>query len=90
MLIFKCFFTAREIGAIAQEMPGDGYCIMRRPGEQIFFGIVVEEWYGAFMDLLSGETLEQLEYLDEEEIRRLARPGDMETWGDGSLVSKLT
>ena len=73
MLIFKCCFSAREMEEIRSALPGDGYCVVSNAGDRMCYGAINDEIYNQFMDVLSGETLEQLEYLDEDEFRRVLK-----------------
>ena len=72
MLIFKCVFSYNELRALQNYLPADQYCIINKTGEKTFYGLMTEELHSKMMDILSGETLGQLEYVDEEELRKYA------------------
>ena len=46
-----------------------------------------EDLHSRFMDVLSGETLEHLEYPDENELRNVAGNKEAEFIGNRSLLS---
>ena len=48
-----------------------------------------EDLHSRFMDILSGETLECLEYLDEAEFRKLIQEHGREVIGNRELIDKL-
>ena len=89
MLIFKCALQPHEVIALQKHLPADDYCLIKLPHEKIIFGIMNEELHSRFMDILSGETLECLEYLDEAEFRKLFEEHGTEVIGNGELINKL-
>lgn len=52
-------------------LPVDEFCLIVIPEEKIFYGVMDEELHSKFMDILSGETLECLEYMDEKDLKNL-------------------
>lgn len=69
MLLFRCKFTYNELTAIKNYLPVDEYCLVIRPGERDYYGVMDEGLHDKLMDILSGETLGILEYVDEQELR---------------------
>jgi hypothetical protein len=88
MLIFKCQFSAQELSAMKESLPHDGFCIMRRPGEKMHYGVMREDLHSRFMDVLSGETLGNLEYLDEDELKNFDQR-DAEITGNRRLIEEI-
>ena len=78
MLIFKCVFSFNELRALQNYLPADQYCIINKTGEKTYYGVMSEELHSKMLDILSGETLSQLEYVDEEELRKYASEPDAE------------
>jgi hypothetical protein len=88
-LIFKCALLPGEVVAMQKHLPADEFCIINNPEEKINYGIMNDELHARFMDILSGETLECLEYLDVGEFRKL---GEIERWeviGNARLMDRL-
>ena len=71
-------------------MPSDAFCIVIIPNEKMSYGIMEEELHSKFMDVLSGETLECLEYLDENDFKKLGEVDRSEIIGNASLLDKLS
>jgi hypothetical protein len=90
LLIFKCALQQREIIALEKYLPADEFCIVSIPGERMSFGIMNDELHSRFMDILSGETLECLEYLDESDFEKLRDTGGGEVIGNSRLLDKLS
>ena len=88
-MIFKCALQTDEVVALQKHLPADEYCFINIPEEKIMYGIMNEELHSRFMDILSGETLECLEYLDEGEIKKVFRGGRGEVIGNSELMNKL-
>ena len=88
MLIFKCVLLYNELTALQKYLPPHEFCIITRPGENVFYGVMNEELHSKFMDNLSGETLEQLEYLDEKELRNSIQFEDPEIIGNEELLKR--
>ena len=86
MLIFKCRFTEREIGEFKAGLPAASYCLVNEPGGDIYYGVITDEQYDNMLDVLSGEALGCLEYLDEEELIEFIRIDNLETIGNSSLL----
>lgn len=49
-----------------------------------------EEFHSRFMDILSGETLECLEYLDGSDFEKMKDAGEGEVIGNARLLDKLS
>jgi hypothetical protein len=89
MLLFKCTLTHNELTALQNYLPHDEFCIVNKPGEVMYYGVMEEELHGKFMDILSGETLELLEYLDEKDMKELLRSASFDVVGNGSLLKEF-
>jgi hypothetical protein len=50
-------------------LPADEFCLINIPHEKISYGIINDHLHSRFMDILSGETLECLEYLDQKDLK---------------------
>ena len=70
-------------------LPHDEFCIINVPGEKFYYGIMNEELHSKFMDILSGETLEQLEYIDEKDFKTLVRYSNAEIMGNEVHLKNL-
>jgi hypothetical protein len=90
LLIFKCALQQAEIIALQKYLPADEFCIINIPGERLSYGIMNEELHSRFMDILSGETLECLEYLDKGDFEKLRAAGDAVVIGNGRLLHGLS
>ena len=90
MLIFKCALQQSEIFAMQKYLPAEEFCLVNIPEEQISYGIMNEELHSRFMDILSGETLECLEYLDEKDFRKLGEVKRSDVIGNAGLLDKLS
>jgi len=90
LLIFKCALQQSEIIAMQERLPADDFCIINKPGEKMSYGIMNEELHSRFINILSGETLERLEYLDEMELRNIREGGGQEIIGNVLLLDKLS
>jgi len=88
-LIFKCVLQPEEIIALQKYLPADGYCMINFPQEKIVYGIMSDELHTKFMDIVSGETLQCLEYLDEEDLRKVSKDEKSEILGNKSLIDEL-
>jgi len=89
-LIFKCALQQSEIIALQKYLPADEFCIINNLEEKICYGVMNDELHSRFMDILSGETLECLEYLDEKDFRKLAEVERLEVIGNVGLLDKLS
>ena len=88
-MIFKCVLHPDEIVALQKYLPADEYCLINFPEEKIVYGIMSEQLHTKFMDIVSGETLECLEYLDEEELRKVSKDEKREVLGNESLIDEF-
>ena len=88
-MFFKCYFQQRELIALQSYLPHDEFCIFNVPGEKFYYGVMNEELHSKFMDILSGETLEQLEYLDEKDFINTGRQSMAEIMGNEGHLKKL-
>ena len=89
LLIFKCALQHSEIDAIQKSLPADEYCIVSVPEQKISYGVMNEDLHSRFMDVLSGETLEHLEYLDEKEFKKVVDVKRSKVIGNVGLLDKL-
>lgn len=87
MLLFRCAFTHNELTSLKNSLPKDGYCIVGEPGERDYYGVIRAVLHERLMDVLSGETLELLEYVDEEEFKAFLSTGEnLEIIGEPELI----
>lgn len=86
MLTFECVFQEIELSAIQAVLPADKFCIVKFPGEQICYGVINEEFHSKLMDVLSGETLEHLEYPDEKVWKNIMLDKKAEFIGNKELL----
>ena len=70
-MLFKCCFQHHELSTLQNNLPVEEFCIVKVSAEKNFYGVMNDELHSKFLDILSGETLEQLEYLDENDFRNL-------------------
>ena len=63
--------------------------MIKFPQEKIVYGIMSDELHTKFMDIVSGETLQCLEYLDEEDLRKVSKDEKSEILGNKSLIDEL-
>ena len=70
MLFFKCRLSFNEVVALEKQLPGEVFCVSRDPVDQYHYGVVKPTAFSQFLNVLSGETLEQLEYLSDEEFQQ--------------------
>ena len=70
-LHFKCCFQHNELNVLQKNLPVEEFCIVNVPAENTFYGVMNDELHGKFLDILSGETLGQFEYVDEKDFRDL-------------------
>ncbi|MBC7981482.1 hypothetical protein H7X65_00210 [Candidatus Parcubacteria bacterium] len=89
MLIFKCTFPYNELTALRKHLPENDFCIITHPDEKIYYGIIKADLHSKFMDMLSGETLEQLEYLDEKELRYSVKNENFDVIGNEELLKRF-
>jgi hypothetical protein len=90
MFFFKCVFTEKEFSSLQTTLPVGDFCVVRYRGDKVYCGIIDDSLHGNFMDILSGETLEQLEYLDEEDVRDyFAGRSDYEIVGNRELLKSV-
>jgi hypothetical protein len=87
LLIFKCVFLGDELAALQNYMPPQGYCIVSVPEENICYGVISAVFHSKFMDILSGETLEHLEYLDQQELTNLIADKNVTIIGNADLLN---
>lgn len=72
MIYFSVYITFNEIIHLKKSLSRDSFCMFQtREGPECYYGIVKEEVYHPFLEAMSAETLQQLEYLSENEFSRL-------------------
>ena len=89
-MIFKCALRPEEIIALKKHLPPDEFCIVHIPEEKMSYGIMHEEMHSRFMDILSGETLECFEYLDETDFKKIKDIDRREVIGNAGLLDELS
>jgi hypothetical protein len=89
MLLFRCKFSKDELAAFKNYLPEGEYCLVGGPGENEYYGVMEEGLHDKLMDILSGETLGVLEYLDEGEMREcMQRSEAAEKLGNNKLLEE--
>jgi hypothetical protein len=71
MLFFKCRISFNELVAMEKYLPNDAYCISRDSFDEFHYGVIQTTGFNQLLNVLSGETLEQLEYLSGDEFRNV-------------------
>lgn len=69
MLFFKCRPSLNELVAMEKYLPEETYCITREKFEEYYYGVIRVTMFNKLLNVLSGETLEHLEYLNDDEFR---------------------
>jgi hypothetical protein len=69
MVYFVVIINYNEIVQIQKNLPSHTYCLFQSEGSQ-YYGAVDEISYQSLLHTLTAETLENLEYLNEEEFSR--------------------
>lgn len=69
MLFFKCRMSSEDLALIERRLPRDLYWISREHFEDFHYGVIKSVIFNKLLNILSGETLEQLEYLSEHEFK---------------------
>lgn len=70
MLFFKCRISFNELVSMEKQLPIESFCITRDEQDGFHFGVIKSSIFNKFLNALSGETLEQLEYLTREELNK--------------------
>lgn len=90
MLLFRCKFTHNELTAIKNYLPEGEYCIVGGPEERESYGVMEEGLHSRFIDILSGETLSYLEYVDSDEMTAfLKKHAPLEETGNCRLLDEF-
>ena len=71
MLFFKCRISFNELVSLEKQLPGDSYCISRDAHDGLHYGVINSAVFNKFLNALTGETLEGLEYLSREEFGKV-------------------
>ena len=71
MLFFKCRISFNELVAMERYIPADAFCISRDSFEDFHYGVIQGTAFNELLNVLSGETLEQLEYLSGDEFKHV-------------------
>lgn len=88
-MFFKCYFQQSELTTLQNYLSQDEFCIIHVPVEKFCYGIMTDEFHSKFMDILSGETLEKLEYLDENDFKNMVSNSKTGIIGNEDLFNKL-
>lgn len=90
MLLFRCRFTHNELTAIKNYLPQGEYCLVSGGESREYFGVMEEGLHSRFIDILSGETLSYLEYVDSDEMNDFLRKNDLlEETGNCTLLDEF-
>lgn len=90
MLLFRCRFTHNELTAIKNYLPEGEYCIIGGPEEREYYGVMSDGLHSRFIDILSGETLSLLEYLETGEMTEfLQGKTSLEETGNCELLDEF-
>ena len=72
MVYFSVYITFNEIIHLQKNLSKDSFCVFQKAtGPNCYYGVVKEEVYYSLLHALSAETLQHLEYLNEDEFRCL-------------------
>ena len=75
--------------ALQNYLPHNEFCIINIPGEEFYYGVMNDELHSKFMDILSGETLELLEYLDESDFKNTVRDHKADILGNEGHLNTI-
>jgi hypothetical protein len=71
MLFFKCRISFNELVLMERQLPQEMYCISKEQHDQFHYGVIKTGVFNKLLNVLSGETLEELEYLSEDEFKEV-------------------
>lgn len=72
MVYFSVHITLKEIVHLQKTIPTEYFCLCHKGQETDFhFGAIMDEAFHSMLHALDTETLEQLEYLSEDEFKDL-------------------
>lgn len=89
MLFFKCRASFNELVALEKNLPEELYCISNDRLEGYHYGVIKVTIFNKLLNVLTGETLEQLEYLSDDEFREalvLVRRNNISFSGNTELL----
>jgi hypothetical protein len=89
MMFFKCRISFNELVAMERYLPNDTYCISRDGFGEFHYGVIQSTGFNSLLNVLSGETLEQLEYLSSDEFKNVIaemQNKSMAFYGNTSLL----
>lgn len=91
MVYFVADITYNEIIRLQKNLPDHTYCLFQTStGKSVYYGVVKEMVYHTLLHTLSAETLEQLEYLSEEEFGRLISGQDrINCIGSNTVIARF-
>ena len=71
MLFFKCRISFNELVGLEKQLPSEQYCISTDRLDEYHYGVIKVGAFNKLLNVLSGETLQELEYLNEDEFRHV-------------------
>lgn len=70
MMFFKCQITYNELVSLDRILSDEVYCVIKNPGDNYYYGVMPSTAYDKLIEVLSGDSLVNLEYLDQDEFRK--------------------
>ena len=64
-----------ELLALQKNLPSDSFCLINHDDDKIYYALMYDDMHVKCMDILSGETLEQMEYMEEKEFKAMSTTG---------------
>ena len=90
MVYFTVPISHNEIVNLRRHLSDQNYCLIQLGAASGFYGIVVENSYHTLLHALSAETLERLEYLNENEFQHAYEGATIaEVFGNKELLHPM-
>ena len=87
-MFFKCKISYNELVSIQKNLSADSYCITKDAVDDYHYGIIDVRAFDKLLNVLSGETLGELEYLAEDEFKSAVEPARGSTFvGNTTLMN---
>jgi hypothetical protein len=90
MVYFTVHISHNEIVHLQRHLNDENYCLMQfDPTADCFYGVVLESSYHTLLHALSAETLERMEYMNENEFQQVCTGATASKFfGNGGLIAK--